>query len=79
MEYEYYVACFFNTHVHKHLMVGCMIISLEYRIYALVNYVSIGSGNGVWPVRRQAITWTNVALLSIRPLDTKFSDIWNKF
>ena len=28
------------------------------RIYASVNWVSISSGNGLSPVRRQAITWT---------------------
>ena len=30
-----------------------------------VNWVSIGSGNGLWPVRRQAITLTNADLLWI--------------
>ena len=29
-------------------------------IYASVNWVGIGSGNGLSPVRRQAITWTDV-------------------
>ena len=38
----------------------------------------IGSGNGLSPVRRQAITWTNAFLLSIRPLRTNFSEIWIK-
>ena len=33
------------------------------------------SGNGVSPVWRQAITWTNAALLSIEPLGTNFSEI----
>ena len=32
---------------------------------APVNWVSIGSGNGLSPVRRQTITWTNAGLLSI--------------
>ena len=36
---------------------------------------SLGSGNGLSPVRRQAITWTNVHLLSIRPFWTNFSEI----
>ena len=31
--------------------------------------------NGLAPVRRQAITWTNAGLLSIRPLGTNFSEI----
>ena len=34
-----------------------------------------GSGNGLSPVRRRAITWTNASLLSIRPLGTYFSEI----
>ena len=36
---------------------------------------SIGSGNGLSPVRHQAITCTNAALLSIGPLGTGFSEI----
>ena len=36
---------------------------------------SIGSGNGLSPVRRQAISWTNVDLLSIGPLRTNFREI----
>ena len=37
--------------------------------------VSIGSDNGLSPIRRQAIIWTNAVLLSIGPLGTKFSEI----
>ena len=37
--------------------------------------VNIGSGNGLVPVRRQAITWINADLLTIRPLETNFSEI----
>ena len=40
------------------------------------NWVNIGSGDGLSPVRRQAITWTNAALLSIGPLWTNVSEIW---
>ena len=39
-----------------------------YRIYASVNPVSVASGNGLSPVRYQAITRTNTGLLSIEPL-----------
>ena len=35
----------------------------------------IGSGNGLSPVRRQAISWTNAALSSIELLETSFSEI----
>ena len=41
-----------------------------------MNWVSIGSDNGLSPVRRQAITWTNADLLSIALLWTYFSEIW---
>ena len=40
-----------------------------------VNWVSVGLGNGLSPVWRQAITWTNAGLLSIGPLGTNFSGI----
>ena len=42
---------------------------------ASVNWVSIGSGNGLSPARCQAITRTNAVSLSIEPLGTKFSKI----
>ena len=35
----------------------------------------IGSDNGLSPVRRQAIIWTNAGLLLIGPLGTNFSEI----
>ena len=44
-------------------------------MYASGNWVSIGSGNGLAPVWRQAIAWTNADLLSIGPLGTNFSEI----
>ena len=40
-----------------------------------VNWVSIGSGNGLSPVWHEAITWTNAGLLSIGPLGTNSSEI----
>ena len=40
-----------------------------------VDRVSIGSDNGLSPVRRQAIIWTNAVLFSIVPSGTKFSEI----
>ena len=41
-----------------------------------MNWVNIDSGNDLSPVPRQAITWTNDALLSIEPLETSFREIW---
>ena len=35
----------------------------------------IGSDNGLSPDQRQAITWTNVGILLIRPLGTNFSEM----
>ena len=40
-----------------------------------MNWVIIGSGNGLSPVRRQAITWTNADLLLIGPFGTNFNEI----
>ena len=51
------------------------LISSWCHIYASVNWVSIGSDNGLSPVWCQAITWTNAVLLSIRLLGTNFSEI----
>ena len=42
---------------------------------ALVNWSSIGSDNGLSPIRRQAIIWTNAGILSIGPIETNFSEI----
>ena len=39
------------------------------------NLTIIGSDNGLSPGRRQAITWTNVGILLIGPLGTKFSEM----
>ena len=50
-------------------------------IYTPLNWAIIGSGNGLSPIRHQAITWTNAGLLSIgqiqwNQLGTNFSEIW---
>ena len=44
-------------------------------IYASVNWISIASGNGLSPIQRQAITWTNAHFLSIGPFGTNFREI----
>ena len=41
-----------------------------------MNWVIIGSGNGLSPIRYQAITWTSAGLLSIGLLGTNCSEIW---
>ena len=52
----------------KHISPWC-------RIYVSVNWISIGWDNGLSPIRRQAIIWTNTGLLSIGPFGTNFSEI----
>ena len=44
-------------------------------LYASLNWVVIGSDNGLLPVRPQAIIWTNAGILLIGPLGTNFSEI----
>ena len=44
-------------------------------IYASVNSMNISSSNGLSPVRRQAITWTNADISSNGPLGTNFTKI----
>ena len=44
-------------------------------MHALVNWVSIGSGNGLSPVRHKAITWTNADLVLTALFGTNFSEI----
>ena len=57
----WYIYCLTNLPLVLHICVGLR--------------VSISSGNGLSPVRCQAITWTNADLLSIGPLGTNFSEI----
>ena len=47
----------------------------EWRIYASVNNAIIGSNNDLAPILRQAIIWTNIGALSIRPSGTNFSEM----
>ena len=44
-------------------------------MYASLDRVIIGSDNGLSPVRRQAIIWTNAGILLIGPLGTNFIEI----
>ena len=50
-------------------------IEAEWRICASVNYVIIGSVNGLSLVRRQDIIWINAGLWSIWALGTYFSEM----
>ena len=42
------------------------------------NLTIIGSDNGLWPDRHQAIIWTNARILLIQTLETNFSEILSK-
>ena len=44
-------------------------------MYASMNWVNIGSDNGLSPGRRHAIIWTNADILLIRPQGTYFNEI----
>ena len=52
-----------------------IIIGAEWCIYASVNQTIIDSDNGLPPVRRQDIIWTNIGILSIGPLGINFREI----
>ena len=41
------------------------------RLWTVLNWVITDSGNGLSPLRRQAITWINDDLLSIGPFGNK--------
>ena len=43
--------------------------------YMSANGVGIGSGNGMSPVRCQAITWTNADILLVRSFKTNLSEV----
>ena len=45
-------------------------------MYASVDWVNIGSDNGLSPGRRQSIIWTNAEMLLIGPLGTNVSEIF---
>ena len=44
-------------------------------VYASMNWVSIGSDNGLSPGQHQTIIWSNAGILSIRAQTTHFNEI----
>ena len=50
----------------------------QFPIYESVNLVSIGSDNGLSPIRRQAIIQTNAGFLWISPIGTNLIEILNQ-
>ena len=61
----------------QYLANNIQLIEAELRIYASLNWIIIGSDNGVSPVRRLTIIWTNSGILLIGPLATKIQ--WNVY
>ena len=61
--------------INPSIMHRSKLIEAEWRIYASVKYTNIASDNGLSPIRRQAIIWTNAVILLIRPQGTSFSEI----
>ena len=55
-----------------------LISPLVPHIYVSVNWLNIGSDNGLTPIWCQSITWTNTDLLRIGPSGTNFSESWIK-
>ena len=51
------------------------LIEAEWRKYVSPNDAIICSDNGLWPDRRQPITWTNAGILLIEPLGRNLIEI----
>ena len=67
-----------NSHFKIHFLeqvTSHSLIEAERCIHVSPTLAIIGSDNGLSPVRRQAIIWTNAVSLSIGPLGTNFSQI----
>ena len=58
---------------------GSLLIFPQCCIFASKNRVSIGSDNGLSPIRRQAIIWSNGGLLSIGSLGANFNSKYKTF
>ena len=76
------MAHFFVGHheIHIHVKLNCtvwVVLTHWGRVTHICvdNLSIIGSDNGLSPGRRQAIIWTNAAILLIEPLGTNFSEI----
>ena len=59
---------------HLHVM-NCNHLTQWGRVTHICEQTIIGSDNGLSPGRRQAIIWTNTAILSTGPMETNFNEI----
>ena len=66
---------FFIKSVSTHGSTYYLQIEVEWQIYASANWISLGSGNGLSPVRRHAWIFTNADVLSTRPKGTYINGI----
>ena len=75
-------------HVNSHYFIGHTVYiminndqkssTMPSEAYVSMNWVIIGSGNGLLPVRHQAIAWTNAGLMSIAYKGPNFKELWTK-
>ena len=56
---------------------GFIVVDISFRVtfYVSMNWVSLGSNNGLSLNRYQSITWCDADVLSFRPMGTNFSQI----
>ena len=66
---------FFMKSVSMHGSTYYLHIEVEWQIYASANRISLGSGNGLSPIRHHAWMFTNADVLSTRPQGTYINDI----
>ena len=66
----------FKLRCHQISCIHSFLIEDEWRIYASLNWIIIGSDNGLSPVWCQAIIWTNAGILLIGTLGTNFNEIF---
>ena len=66
---------FFIKSVSTHGSTYYLQIEVEWQIYASTNWINLGSGNGLSPVRRHAWIFTNADVLSTRPKETYINEI----
>ena len=66
-----------QQHQHWHSYISCESLTHWGQVThrCVSNLTIIGSDNGLSPVRRQAIIWTNAGILFIGSLGTNFSEI----
>ena len=74
---EYFLGNHKCTDIHYKEPITAILLTHWSRVthICVSKLTSIGSDNGLSPVRRQAIIWTNAGILLIRTLGTNFSEI----